>query len=159
MPSSAHEDDLAIIDAIHSWCAAIDGRDWAALEALITDPIFIDYSSNGTTGGLLAASEWTDRLRVLHGFDKTLHMVSNVRPHVDGDAAICTSYVNAMHFLMEGEEEFHAHACGQYRHDLIRIEGRWRIKGATFLLAGRQGGHKEFDRAFGKARELAPQRM
>lgn len=159
MPSSAHEDDLAVIDAIHSWCAAIDGRDWTALEELITDPIFIDYSSNGTEGGLMAAAEWSGRLKVLHGFDKTLHMVTNVRPRVDGDTAICTSYVNAMHFLREGAEEFHAHACGEYRHDLVRIDGRWRIKGATFLLAGRQGGHEEFDIAFARARELAPQRM
>lgn len=158
MPLSKLLDELAVVDAIHRWCAAIDERDWTSLKALITDFIRIDYSSNGSVNGDLTADEWVNRLRVLHGFDATLHMVTNIRPSVEGDQAVCSSYVNAMHFLDEGQEELHAFACGTYVHQLARIDGRWRICAATFRLAGRHGGRAAFDAAFERARALAPGR-
>lgn len=151
-------DELAVVDVIHGWCAAIDERDWGSLKELITDPILIDYSSNGSVNSSLAAGQWIDRLRVLHGFDATLHMVTNVRPSIDGDRARCSSYVNAMHFLDEGNGELRALACGKYIHELVRTSGRWQICAATFILAGRHGGYAAFDAAFERARALAPER-
>jgi ketosteroid isomerase-like protein len=148
----------AVVDAIHEWCRSIDCRDWAAMALLVTDPVHIDYSSNGSPAAEMPVGAWIERLRTLHGFDQTLHMVSNLAVVVDGDAATCTSYVNAMHFLTEDGAESHAYACGRYTHALIRDGARWRIRSVTFDLAGRHSGSDQFVRAFTRARAIAPSR-
>lgn len=151
-------DRFSVIDAIHEWCRVIDNCDWGAMRELLTETIHIDYSSNGSVAGQLTSEEWIERLQALHGFDATLHMVTNLCPDVQGDAATCTSYVNAMHFLDDGDQELHAFACGTYLHQLVRCDGRWKISGATFKLAGRHGGRDAFDAAFARARFLAASR-
>ncbi len=148
----------AVVDALYEWCRSIDSRDWGAMKRLVTDPVHIDYSSNGTPAVDMPSDDWIARLKGLHGFDKTLHMVSNPVVELDGDTATCTSYVNAMHFLTEDGEENHAYACGRYIHRLTRDGGGWRIRSATFDLAGRHSGSEQFVRAFARARSIAPSR-
>lgn len=157
--AAAAADRIAVTDVLHRWCTCIDSRDWAGMRAILTDPVKIDYSSNGSIAGDMPVSAWLDRLRGLHGFDRTLHMVTNPVVTVNGDAATCVSYVNAMHFLRDGERELGAYACGIYTHQLVRLEGGWKIRAATFDLAGRHSGSAQFDEAFTRARELAPSRM
>lgn len=152
-------DHAAVQSAIYEWSTYIDNRDWAALRNLLTDSVHIDYSSNDSVHGDMPAEQWIDRLRALHGFDATLHMTTNHVITVDGDKAGCRSYVNAMHFLTEGEREYHAHACGVYEHALERHEDGWKISAVIFHLAGRQSGSAAFDEAFARARELAPERQ
>lgn len=152
-------DRLAVTDAIHKWSTAIDSRDWQGMRDLLTDPIHIDYSSNGSIKGEMPSEAWIARLKSLHGFDATLHMVSNLVIVVNGNSATCTSYVNAMHFLNDNGRELGAYACGVYIHGLVRTGKGWRIMSATFRLAGRHSGHKAFDDAFARARELAPSRQ
>lgn len=160
MGSAAQAADReAVSEALHAWCTAIDTRDWAAMRALLTDPVRIDYSSNGSIAGNMPVEQWIDRLKGLHGFDKTLHMVSNLVIRVNGDAATCVSYVNAMHFLLDEGRELNAFACGVYTHELIRAGAGWKITAARFDLAGRHSGSAEFDAAFARARQLAPSRM
>jgi len=151
-------DRAAITDAIHTWSTSIDTRDWSRMRELLTDPVHIDYSSNGSISGDMPAENWIARLQGLYGFDATLHMVSNLVIELDGDNATCTSYVNAMHFLNDAGKELGAYACGIYIHKLKRNGARWKIYSATFKVAGRHSGHQAFDDAFTRARELAPTR-
>ncbi|MBU2305589.1 MAG: nuclear transport factor 2 family protein [Alphaproteobacteria bacterium] len=146
-------------EILYKWCTSIDTRDWAGMRSILTEPVKIDYSSNGSIAGDLAVDTWIDRLKGLHGFDRTLHMVSNPVVTVNGDAATCVSYVNAMHFLKDGDRELGAYACGIYTHELVRVNGSWKIRAATFDLAGRHSGSAAFDEAFVRARALAPSRM
>lgn len=155
-PSAA--DRAAITDVLHTWCRSIDTRNWPGMRGILTDPVHIDYSSNGSISGDMPVSQWIDRLKGLHGFDTTLHMVSNIMIEVEGDQAVCTSYVNAMHFLQDGERELGAYACGVYIHRMRRAGDGWVIYSATFQVAGRHSGHRQFDEAFTRARELAPAR-
>ena len=157
---SVAADRAAITDILYGWCTAIDTRNWAGMRALLTDPVHIDYSSNGSISGHMPVEQWIDRLKGLHGFDRTLHMVTNPVVTVEGDTATCVSYVNAMHFLLHEGRRYGAHACGVYTHQLARQPGGgWKITAAKFDVAGRQGGHDEFDEAFAQARALAPSRM
>lgn len=146
-------------ESILAWSTYIDGRDWVRMRELLTDTVFIDYSSNNSIVGDMPADAWIDRLRSLHGFDATLHMTSNYVISIDGDQATCTSYVNAMHFLNEGGTEYQAHACGTYVHGLVRVDGVWKIRSAVFQLAGRHSGFDAFDEAFARARAIAPDRQ
>lgn len=145
-------------DVVLSYATAIDGRDWDLLRSILTDPVHIDYSSMGSLNDDMPAEAWVTRLKSLYGFDATLHMISNLTFRVSGEAAVCTSYVNAMHFLKEDGREYGAHACGVYVHELIRVGGAWKIRKCTFRLAGRQSGDAAFEQAFARARELAPSR-
>ncbi len=151
-------DRAAVTDAIHLWSTSIDSRDWQSMRDLLTDPVHIDYSSNGSLSGDMPAEAWITRLKSLYGFDATLHMVSNLVIKIDGDRAVCTSYVNAMHFLKDQGRELGAYACGVYIHKLQRAGDRWKINSATFVVAGRHSGSEAFDTAFARAREIAPSR-
>lgn len=150
---------LMIIGRVMAYAAALDTLDWELMRSLILDPIEIDYASLGATHGTLDADAWFERLNALHGFDATQHVVTNLRVVVDGDTAACTSYVNALHFLKDGDREHVAHACGTYIHDFVRTDDGWRIRKATFRLTGHQGGAGAFAEAFARARELAPSRQ
>jgi hypothetical protein len=151
-------DEADIQKAIHCWCSAIDDRNWASMRELLTDPVYIDYSSNGSVKAEMPREAWITRLNVLHGFDATLHMVSNLVIDVEGERAVCRSYVNALHFLSDKERELGAYACGVYVHELVRADSRWKITSATFKLAGRYSGNAAFQKAFERARELAADR-
>jgi ketosteroid isomerase-like protein len=147
-----------VIDAIVEWCRSVDSRDSAAMAELVTDPIHIDYRSSGPPADM-PRSAWIARIEVLHGFDATLHMVSNFRVSVTGDEATCFSYVDAKHFLTEDGVENDAYVCGHYTHGLVRDGHRWRIRSAKFEVAGKYSGNDQFTRSFDRARALAPSRM
>src|SRR5690606_18550260 len=84
------------------------------------------------------------------------HMVTNFRVRLDGDRAVCRTYVLAFHFLREDAGEQNAFAGGEYVYDMTRVNGEWLIARATFLLAGRLNPNDEYLKAFARARELAP---
>jgi ketosteroid isomerase-like protein len=151
-------DRLAIEDCISHYTSAIDARDWEGLRARMTPDVHIDYSSNGSGAYDLTSEAWAERLKVLYGFNATLHMVTNFRVKVDGDKAVCRTYVLAFHFLREEGQEQNAFAGGEYVYDMVRRNGEWLISRATFLLAGRLNPNEEYLEAFARARELAPQK-
>ena len=152
-------DRATIGDVVLSYATAIDSRDWRLLREILTDPVHIDYSSMGSLNDDMPTETWVTRLKSLYGFDATLHMISNLTYAIDGDQAVCTSYVNAMHFLNDGGTELGAHACGVYVHELIRAGSSWKVRKCTFKLAGRHSGDAAFEAAFTRARELAPSRQ
>lgn len=147
-----------IAGTVMRYATAIDTRDWAMLRSILTDPFDLDYSSNGGLVGEVSVQTWVDRLASLYGFDATLHMISNPVVEIDGDTAVCTSYVDARHFLKDGEREYAALACGVYTHKLVKRGEAWVISAVTVTIAGKQGGVAAFDTAFARARELAPSR-
>ena len=152
-------DKEAVIDVVKIWSTAIDTRDWPLLRSIFTDTIRIDYSSNGSLNDEMPADKWVKHLNQLEGWDATLHMTTNHVVTFDGERASCVSYVNAMHFLREGETEYHAHACGVYTHSFLRVGKDWKVTGVLFKVAGRQGGYHEFDRGFQRSRAIYAERQ
>lgn len=145
----------ALTDMVVAYATALDTRDWALMRSLLTDPVEIDYGSMGSIRETIAVDAWLERLNTLKGFDATQHVVTNFRVEADGDAAVCTAYVNALHFLAEGGTDHVAHACGTYIHAFVRTTDGWRIRKATFRLIGHQNGAQAFQDAFAIARGRA----
>ena len=145
---------LAVTDVVIAYANGLDSRDWAAFRALFEDVIDIDYSSLKSIQGRIAAEAWVDRVRVLGGFDSTLHKLSNLRVALDGDAATVTSYVDAAHFIHAAGRDLAAFACGTYVHRVNRHGDAWKIAGCTFTVAGYQTGRAAFDEAFAAARAV-----
>lgn len=148
-----------LTDMVVAYAAALDDRDWALMRSLLVDPVEIDYSSMGSIRETIAVDAWLERLNTLSGFDATQHVVTNFRVEVDGESAVCTSYVNALHFLADRGQDHVAHACGTYVHEFVLTAGGWRIRKATFRLIGHQNGAQAFQEAFARAREIAAARQ
>jgi 3-phenylpropionate/cinnamic acid dioxygenase small subunit len=144
-----------LTDMVVAYATALDARDWGLMRSLLMDPVEIDYSSMGSIRETLAVNAWLQRLNTLKGFDATQHVVTNFRIEVDGTAAVCTSYVNALHFLADDGTDHVAHACGAYVHEFVRTGDGWRIRKAAFQLIGHQNGAQAFQDAFARAREIA----
>ena len=142
----------AAADVVIAYAMALDAGDWISFRALFEDEIDLDYSSLGSIRGLTPAQTWVDRCKLLGAFDATHHKVSNFVVELDGYEARVTSYVDAAHFIRQGETDLQAFACGTYRHILRRGPTGWKIRGCTFIVAGYAGGRAAFDRAFDAAR-------
>lgn len=128
---------------------ALDARDWTAFRALFEDEIEVDYSSLGSLHDTVDAQVWTDRCRVLGGFDATHHKVSNIVVEAGPDTARVTSYVDAAHFI----GDLSGFVLGTYVHDFRRHQDGWRIHACKLVVAGYPGGGRAaFDRAFDAAR-------
>jgi len=152
-------DKEAVIDVVKKWSTSIDSRNWALMRSIFTDTIRIDYSSNGSLNEEMPAEKWINHLKQLEGLDATLHMTTNHVVTIDGDKASCISYVNAMHFLREGEKEYQGHACGVYNHSFARIGKEWKCTGINFRVAGRQSGYHQFDETIQRGRAIYAERQ
>jgi hypothetical protein len=142
----------AATDVVIAYAMALDAGDWTGFRALFEDEIDLDYSSLGSIRGVMPTQTWVDRCKLLGAFDATHHKVSNFVVELDGGVARVTSYVDAAHFIRQGETDLQAFACGTYRHTLRRGPAGWKIRGCTFIVAGYAGGRAAFDRAFDAAR-------
>lgn len=142
----------AAIAAVIGYANALDARDWVAYRALFTNQIVIDYGAIGSIVATLPADAWTDRCRVLEGFDATGHRLNNLVCTVEGDIACVTSLVDAVHFLTIDSRVETAQLVGRYRHDLERRAGAWLITGVGLAVIGFPGGQASFDAGFSAAR-------
>ena len=146
-------DRQAAIDVVVAYANALDARDWAGFRALFEERVAIDYASIGSIEQMIAADDWVDRCRVLGAFDATQHKVSNFVVALDGDRASVTAYVDAAHFVTDGNRVLEGYARGTYLHQLRRGPGGgWRIAACRFTVAGYPGGKAAFDAAFVAAR-------
>ena len=67
-----------LADRVIAYAMALDARDWTGFRALFEDEIEVDYGSLGSLHATVDAQVWTDRCRVLGGFDATHHKISNI---------------------------------------------------------------------------------
>ena len=142
-------DPHALAGRVVAYATALDARDWTAFRDLFEDLIEIDYSSLGSLHDTVDAHVWTDRCRVLGGFDATHHKVSNIVVEVTGGAACVTSCVDAAHFI----GDLSGYVLGFYTHGFRRHADGWKIHACKLVVAGYPGGGRAaFDRAFDAAR-------
>lgn len=116
------EDLLAIHRLLADYAAAIDGRDFDALDDVFTGDAVLDYtSSGGPRADFAEVREW---LRTaLAAVDFTQHLVTNIRADVDGDDARSIAYF--LHPMRAGDTSFLV--SGTYEDRLRRTPEGWRI--------------------------------
>jgi ketosteroid isomerase-like protein len=143
------QDSAAISAVVYRYAAALDTRDWALLRSIMTDPVWIDYSSfKPELNYAMPAQEWLDRVTEgLTGFDVTQHMSSNHLHSIDGDTATCVSYMRAAHFLREGTHQNSWFLYGHYTTGLVRSAGRWLINRVQLTITASEGDATLFERA------------
>jgi hypothetical protein len=117
-------DRMEITDLLARYSAAIDGRDWDALDVLFTADAVIDYSEMGGIRGTLPEQKafLAENVPV---FPVSQHLAATSTFDFDGDTArVRTICFNPMVVTDEQQVLF----CGLwYRDELVRTPDGWRI--------------------------------
>lgn len=113
---------LAIQRLLADYAAAIDGRDFDALDDVFLPGATLDYrSSGGPRDAFPAVRDWLRE--ALSVVEFTQHLVTNMRIDVDGDEATSSAYF--FHPMKAGDASFLV--SGVYDDRLRRTSGGWRI--------------------------------
>ncbi len=130
-----------IIESVNGVAMCADRHQWAACHFYFVDEPFIDCSSlSGQQGSKVKADDlikgWSS---FLPRFKFTQHFMTNHDVKVTGDAAICRSYVHAIHFLLYAEGGEFWGVYGTYDHELVRTPSGWKVSKMTFHLLYQEG--------------------
>jgi hypothetical protein len=135
------DDTTKIIETCTRMAWHTDHRDWAALSGVFAEKVLLDYTSlNGgepislTPDQIIAA--WSGMLGT---FDSTQHLITNHLVTVEGDTARCTAAFQATHRRANPHGGPLWTLGGDYRFDLVRTDGNWRISGLVMTATWADG--------------------
>lgn len=116
----------------------VDARDWAALQALFTDAVDVDYTSldGGEPQRVPPADLVSGWKQMLEPLAATHHLIANHSVTVEGDGATVATNVTATHVPHDGE---HWVVGGRYDARARSVDGRWRIAGLTLTVKWQTG--------------------
>lgn len=130
-------DRLAIAEALHQYCAALDRMDLPRLAALFTEDCVVDYGPEDWLQSRGAAA-LEKSLRRMWRWSRTSHHLSNVQIDFQGaNEALAQSYVHAWHERGDGAS---AEVFGQYHDRFVRLPAGWRIAERRMLMNGHSEG-------------------
>lgn len=121
--------DGDVVQTLYLWAQGVDTHDWELLTSVLCPEFEWDYASHRPGAvGRVAAVDWVDRARKrFETMHATQHALTNPRVRIDGDTATCRMNVTAWHVAdVDGDQDW-CTIGGEYRHELRRTEGRWRI--------------------------------
>ncbi len=129
-----------IANTVVRFFRAIDNRDWAAAEALMTNPYHLDYASFGAgeAADLSPREILSGWKGLLPGFDHTHHQIGNLEIEDDGDRATARCYVTATHVIADAMGGSVWTVVGRYSLSLRRDE-MWRLNGTVFHFKYQDG--------------------
>ena len=114
------DDRRALIDLSHRYASHVDDRDFAALGTLFAEDAVL-ISGSGTRKGraaILTAMEKLDR------YERTFHLVGQVRLWVEADGLHGETYCTAHHFTTGADGRTHDHILHiRYRDTFVPNRG------------------------------------
>lgn len=129
-----------IVDVVNALATSADAGDWKGLRDCMSDRIVVDYTSlTGGQPGEMTGDALVDTWKFLSGFQATQHMIANHRVTVDGEAATCTAYVVAHHYLPNNSGGAFWRLGGRYHEDLVKSAGGWKICRITLTVLWTEG--------------------
>ena len=108
---------------IASFANCFDRKDWAGLEALLTEEVELDYAALRGEVGIVPRAAYVARRESALAALATHHLLGNLEVEVAGDAASCRA--SGMIWRRQGERTFDSHVLYDFR--LVRNGGAWRI--------------------------------
>ncbi|WP_170328489.1 nuclear transport factor 2 family protein [Ruegeria arenilitoris] len=122
-----------ITNAVQRFFAAVDTRDWEGVEALMTNPFHLDYSSFGAGPGadLAPADILSAWKAMLPGFDATQHHLGPLHIEANESAATARATVIATHQIADAEAGELWTVHGDYVLKLVN-DGGWKLSANTF---------------------------
>ena len=136
------QDEAAIKTIVESIGILADQGNFEEVEKLYADEVEMDYTS--LTGGeverISPQALMTQWASVLPGFDRTRHAISDIAVTLDGAGAEATANVIADHYV----GDLFWQVQGDYRYELQKVDGMWRITSHTFNLRKESGTRDVF---------------
>ena len=125
-------DRTQIIELMHRYAAGVDSRDWVSLRAMFTDEIGAEMLGLDADLGIpkvTTPERWIDTVsRGLAQYTVTQHSMSNHRIELNGDRALCVTYVVAQHFKQGEKNQQSIYAMGgYYSNEMVRTADGWKI--------------------------------
>ncbi|MEB3019642.1 nuclear transport factor 2 family protein [[Mycobacterium] crassicus] len=118
-----------ITEVLLRYATAIDTKDWELFRSCFTDDVDADY---GQIGQWNDAASITEFMAGVHeAMSDTKHMLHNMVIDVVGENATAVTYVHTVQALAADPTQW-VDAVGQYRDDLVRTPGGWRIARRVF---------------------------
>jgi hypothetical protein len=106
---------------IHRYPVSIDSRDWKLFRSIFTDGPPADKPSLRT----VRADKFTEQVTgVISRFAVTQHFLTDYHIEVNGNDAVCMSYMQARHFN-QGQPTWDM--VGYYTYNLVRTDDGWKI--------------------------------
>ena len=140
--ASDPQDEAAIKTTIESIGILADQGNFEEIEKLYADEVELDYTS--LTGGeverISPQALMTQWASVLPGFDRTRHAISDIAVTLDGTRAEATANVIADHYV----GDLFWQVRGDYRYELQKTDGIWRVTSHTFNLREESGTRDVF---------------
>lgn len=148
-------DRQAISDVVIRYATAIDTRDSPLFRSCFTDEVYRDFTSfAGGQPETIPADLWVAQVeRGLWGFAATQHMSTNHVITLNGDEAVCVSYMQAQHYLPNDEYESTITLGGHYTNTLVRAAEGWKISRCLLTVTWRTGDMRLFDLARQRLKE------
>jgi hypothetical protein len=139
-------DRAAISDVVNAYATAVDSRDWDLFRSLFAERLFLDFRSfHPSLYRELSVDELIELTRPIARFDATQHLSANHVHRLNGDRAVCVSYMHAGHFLKRDGVE---HACflyGYYTYELERRPAGWTIDRYGLRITAQHGEPRVFE--------------
>ena len=130
-------DRQAVIDTVNGYVMAADLKDWEMCGSCFAEEILLQHITitevdptkpDSEPGQAFTADVMKSWAELFEAFVSTQHMLTNHRVELEGDCAICHSYVEAIHIAKAPlNASRHHHIFGIYRHRLARKESKWVI--------------------------------
>jgi SnoaL-like domain len=135
-------DRARVTATVRAYATAIDLGDFEILRSVVTDPVFIDFTSYapGRTAAWLPFDTWADGLRPqVLGLDASLHTIQDPRITLVDGRATSVAAVAAEHFLAGWLDNPVFTLYGHYTDTLVRQDGRWRITAKVLTVHKAEG--------------------
>jgi ketosteroid isomerase-like protein len=118
-------DEREITRLSYRYATALDNRDWALLRSCFRPDAVAEYEGLDRCEGYEAIEQLCRG--ALARLTRSQHLIGNVHPVVDGDAATSECYLQAQHVQAgtPGGDTFIV--AGRYSDELVRTDDGWRI--------------------------------
>jgi ketosteroid isomerase-like protein len=123
-------DTETITALLHEYAYRLDAGDLDGVAAMFHDAELRSTTHDHVRKGTAEARAIYDSVQLgPDGTPGTMHQISNVTVHVDGDAANARCYFTVLQVTAQG---LHPILAGEYRDRFRRVDGRWRFAERTF---------------------------
>ena len=112
---------------------AIDSRDWALFESLMTDSVNVIMKSPEREKSVVMTNievsrMWQDQFAMV--YDKTVHVIKNIESVIEGDGALVKTDIDSTHYL--GTDSWTG--IGTYIFTIKQFEDGYKITDLNYTL-------------------------
>ena len=140
--TQALADRMAVADVVVRYFEFVDAKAWDRMHEVFTDDTTTRWTADSLVEGRDAI---VGALRHMIGSDEivTYHHVASMAPVVDGDSAVVTAHVRAMHHGVGPRAGKFYESLGIQPNRLVRTPDGWRIQHHEWQIAVMLGNREE----------------